>query len=217
VGSVTGRQRVSLTLPPAGPAPIPTIARPAQAWRAHVRRTGSSAGAWWFSSTPDGRFDLEAPKGTCYLASDPTTALRERLGPTLAGVDSVEVADVDGVGVSRLAVPHGRDLADTVHPDAVKIPGLTREICTVVDYEVTRAWAAYFDGHHCGGVQYSARHTTALNSLSYAVFGLAGTRTTRPLETFDARDIAATAGLQVVSDAVPDADIELIDGRRTGP
>jgi len=208
---VTGRQRLALTYPPTGPAPIPTIARPVQAWRAHARRPGPSAGAWWFASTPDGRFDLEAPKGTCYLAGDAITALRERLGPTLAGVNSIEAADVDKVAVSRLAVPRGRDLADTTAADAVKVPGLTREICTVVDYELTRAWAAWFDNQHCGGVQYSARHTTALTSLSYALFGKAGTRTTRPRQTRDARDVAAEAGLQVVSDDVPDADIDLID------
>lgn len=91
------------------------------------------------------------------------------------------------------------------------MPGLTREICTVVDYELTRAWTAWFDKHHCGGVRYSAWHTTALASLSYALFGRAGTRTTRPRETREAREIALEAGLQVVSDAVPDADIDVID------
>ena len=211
MGRVTGRQRLSLTRPPVGPAPIPVIARPDEAWRAHVRRAGPSSGAWWFTSTPDGRFDLEAPKGTCYLASDATSALRERLGPTLSGVSSVEAADVDGVAVSRLPIPRGRDFADTTAGDAVKIPGLTREICTVVDYDLTRAWAAWFDKHHCGGVRYSARHTTAVGSLSYALFGKAGTRTTRPREVLDAREVAAAAGLQIVPDDVPDADIDVID------
>jgi hypothetical protein len=189
---------------------MPTIARPAEAWRAHLRRPGPSAGAWWFASTSEGRFDLEAPKGTCYLAGDAITALRERLGPTLAGLNSVEVADVTGVAVSRLPIPRGRDLADTTAAEAVNVPGLTREICTVLDYRLTRAWAAWFDRHHCGGVQYSARHTTALTSLAYAVFGKAGTRTSRPRETRDARDVAVEAGLQIVSDEVPDADVEVI-------
>lgn len=208
---MTGRQRVSLTFPPAGPAPIPAVARPAEAWRAHIHRPDPSAGAWWFASGPDGRFNLDAPRGTCYLASDAASALRERLGPTLSGVNSVEAADVDPVAVSRLPVPRGRDLADTTAAEAVAVPGLTREICTVVDYELTRAWAAWFDSHHCGGVQYSARHTTALDSLSYALFGKAGTRTTRPHETRQAREVAIEAGLQVVSEDVPDVDIEIVD------
>jgi len=187
------------------------ILRPADPFVVPNRRAGPVAEVRWMVQVLEGRFDLEAPKGTCYLAGDAITALRERLGPTLAGVNSIEAADVDKVAVSRLAVPRGRDLADTTAADAVKVPGLTREICTVVDYELTRAWAAWFDNQHCGGVQYSARHTTALTSLSYALFGKAGTRTTRPRQTRDARDVAAEAGLQVVSDDVPYADIDLID------
>lgn len=145
------------------------------------------------------------------MASDAPTALRERLGPTLAGLSSVERADIDGVGVSLLRVPRGRNLADTVDAAAVRIPGLTREICTVLDYNVTRTWAAYFDAHGCGGIRYSARHTTALDSLSYAVFGREGSRTYKPVRTIPARDIAPEAGLQVVSDAVPDRDVEIVD------
>lgn len=208
---MTGRQRLSLSKPPTGPVAIPTIARPAQAWRAHTLRSDAAKGAWWFSHSPDGRFDLQAPRGTCYLASDAQTALRERLGPTLAGLSSVEAADLDGVAVSLLPVPHGRDLADTLDAAAVRIPGLTREICTSVDYSLTRSWATYFDAQGCGGVRYSARHTTALNSLSYAVFGKEGTRASKPRKTVSAREVATQAGLQIASDAVPDHDVEIID------
>lgn len=174
-------------------------------------RPEASKGAWSFSHSPDGRFDLSAPRGTCYLASDAQTALRERLGPMLAGLSSVEAADVDGVAVSLLGVPRGRELADTVVAAAVRIPGMTREICTSVDYALTRSWAAYFDAHGCGGVRYSARHTTALDSLSYAVFGKAGARASKPRQTISARDVAAQAGLQIVTDAVPDRDVEIVD------
>jgi len=211
VGCVTGRQRPSLSSPPTDPVTIPSIARPAHAWRAHTLRPDPSKGAWWFSHSPDGRFDLEAPRGTCYLASDAQTALRERLGPTLAGLSSVEAADVDGVAVSLLPVPRGPDLADTLNAAAVRIPGLTREICTSVDYALTRSWAAYFDARGCGGVRYSARHTTALNSLSYAVFGKQGTRASRPRQTLSAREVATQAGLHIATDAVPDHDVEIID------
>ena len=208
---MTGRQRTSLSSPPTDPVRIPTIARPAHAWRAHTLRPDPAKGAWWFSNSPDGRFDLSAPRGTCYLASDAQTALRERLGPTLAGLNSVEAADLDGVVVSLLPVPRGPDLADTLNAAAVRIPGLTREICTSVDYALTRSWATYFDAHGCGGVRYSARHTTALDSLAYAVFGKQGARASRPRQTLSAREVATQAGLHITTEAVPDHDVEIID------
>ncbi|MGI8415131.1 MAG: RES domain-containing protein [Nakamurella sp.] len=37
---------------------------------------------WWFAHDGEGRFDLPAPYGTCYLASHPAAAVRERLGET---------------------------------------------------------------------------------------------------------------------------------------
>jgi hypothetical protein len=40
-------------------------------------------GPWWFSSSLEGCFDLPAPDGTCYLASDELGAMLERLGAEL--------------------------------------------------------------------------------------------------------------------------------------
>jgi hypothetical protein len=42
-------------------------------YRAH--RAGTSP--WWFACDTEGRFNLEFPAGTCYLAFDSVTALRE--------------------------------------------------------------------------------------------------------------------------------------------
>ncbi|WP_305091850.1 RES domain-containing protein [Prescottella sp. R16] len=35
---------------------------------------------WWFASSGGGRFDLALPRGTCYLALDEATAIRETVG-----------------------------------------------------------------------------------------------------------------------------------------
>lgn len=69
-------------------------------YRAHHR----GFGAWWFASDRQGRFNLDSPCGTCYLAIDEETALRERLGPT-TGVVSYGWADETQVFV--LEVQHG--------------------------------------------------------------------------------------------------------------
>ncbi|MGN6634758.1 MAG: RES domain-containing protein, partial [Oryzihumus sp.] len=55
--------------------------------RAHL----AANGPWWFSHDGGGRFDLPAPRGTCYLATDPAAAVRERLGAVLGGVPYVPV------------------------------------------------------------------------------------------------------------------------------
>lgn len=35
---------------------------------------------WWFASSGEGRFDLAAPHGTCYVAEDPVLTLLEVWG-----------------------------------------------------------------------------------------------------------------------------------------
>ncbi len=54
-------------------------------------RTGRNP--WWFSSTGR-RFDVPAPRGTCYPALDAATAIRETVGEALAalGVIPLEFA-----------------------------------------------------------------------------------------------------------------------------
>lgn len=74
----------------------------------------------------DGRFDLSAPAGTCYLASDPAAAVRERLGPTLAGTGITYDSDVDSVRISALRAPSGPPVADTIAAGAASFGGHPR-------------------------------------------------------------------------------------------
>ncbi|SKY45329.1 hypothetical protein RND64_19880 [Gordonia sp. w5E2] len=66
---------------------FPTVSIPtsAQLYRGH--RTAN--GAWFFSNGGAGRFDLDAPRGTCYLGVDPDTAVREVLGGAGARVGDI--------------------------------------------------------------------------------------------------------------------------------
>ena len=86
------RQRPALGAPPAELSRFPRarLTSDTVLYRAHTR--GRSP--WWFSSDLSGRFDLLAPHGTCYLATDVETALRERFGHELVelGVVSFEAA-----------------------------------------------------------------------------------------------------------------------------
>lgn len=205
MGRMNRRDATALGDPPEHPVPVPTVPAPRFAWRAHTDRPGlGDRGAWWYASGPDGRFNLSQPWGTCYLASDPQTALRERLGPRLVAVGYVRSGDITDVLVSQLRVKRASPLADTLAVTAVRVAHLTREISTVTDYQLTRRWAEFFRRCRCSGIRYAARHTTGQDAMSYALFGRAGARTTPPSASVPARLVA---GVPIVTDAPATRDV----------
>jgi hypothetical protein len=138
-----------------------------------LRRAHTAAyGPWWFGSDGGGRFDLPVPRGTCYLASSPVVAVRERLGTVLGGQPVVAASLLADVVVSTLHLPDDRDLADVESAAATRF-GVTRELETMVPYAVPQAWARAFDGAGVGGVAYGPRFTVG-DAASYAIFGPAG-------------------------------------------
>lgn len=137
--------------------------------RAH--RAGMSP--WWFSSDLSGRFDLVGPSGTCYLATDITTALRERFGHDLVEQGVVTWKAAQNTQVSRLHVPKGRWLANVCHDDAAT-HGVTRELGTCASYAAPQAWAAAFHDHHFAGLRYQTRFTTSPRPNAVALFSEAG-------------------------------------------
>lgn len=139
------------------------------AYRAHhVAR-----GPWWFGSDGAGRFDLPAPRGTCYLATSAVVALRERLGAVLGGSPYVAASLLEDVVVSRLRVPATRRLANLLAARASDY-GVTRELETMTPYDVPQAWARAFDDEGLQGVRYGPRFTTGA-AASVALFEAAGT------------------------------------------
>lgn len=139
-----------------------------QLYRAHT----AAFGPWWFGGDGRGRFDLTAPRGTCYLAASALAALRERLGVVLGRRPVVPASLLTGAVVSTLAAPDDRDLADLQTADATQF-GVTRELETMVPYAVPQAWARGFDETGLGGVAYGPRFTTG-DATSFALFGPAG-------------------------------------------
>lgn len=154
--------------------PPATLTTSTPLWRGH-RRTlpdGRVCGPWWFSST-GGRFDLPAPDGTCYLAYDEQTAVRETIGDTLTAGQALPAVFADERVVSALRLPSPITAADTCHSDAVQ-HGLTREISTVTPYGLPQRWAAEFHAAGHGGIQYQTRFTTTPAANAAAVFGPGG-------------------------------------------
>ena len=167
---MTARERTALGPPPASVAGFPAypVAVEADLFRAH----GRELGPWWFGNDGAGRFDLTTPRGTCYLALDPLSALRERLGPVLGGSQAVPESLLDETVVSRLHLSAARDVADAQAAGAAAF-GVTRELESMVPYAVPQAWARAFDDAGLGGVRYGPRFTPG-DSSALALFDAEG-------------------------------------------
>jgi hypothetical protein len=105
---------------------------------------------WWFASRdadqPEvaGRFDLEAPAGTCYFADTPIGALIEKLTDPADLEPLISTATLASLQVWQGRVPAAVAIADTTDRRS-RIP---KELGASASYERTWAWAdaLYEDG-----------------------------------------------------------------------
>ena len=187
------RQSVWLKAPEDGEVTrdFPATVLPNECARAH----SSGYGPGWFATVTSlgsplgGRFDLvalgrEDPAdaedndedqgvGTMYCSNDVEAALRERLGPAFAGRRFIAASELHDTAISIIYPSEsgfGSCMADTVNAAGV----LTREISTMPDYEVTRAWATAFFDVEFDGLAYEPRSTPGRDRIAFAVFGPAG-------------------------------------------
>lgn len=166
--------------------------------------------AWWYSGNLFGRLDLPAPLGTCYWADDQATATRERLGERVADTGAVTIAAAQAFEVARGRLPRNRDFAEVSSAAAAKY-GVTRELVTMVDYEVPQAWARLFNQTGLGGVRYASRFTTG-GANSWAIFGNAGLDTSRKETTpINGVDACAAAGIRVLPTPGPASTYSVIE------
>lgn len=190
------RQRTALPLPPADLTRFPRsrLLPGAPLYRAHT--VGTSP--WWFSADLSGRFDLLQPDGTCYLATDVATALRERFGHELVRQGTITFQAASRTQVSTLQVPAARWLANTCSPAAANF-GLTRKIATCPSHQLPQAWAAaLFEGGRHAGIRYQTRFAAGAVPNAAALFDAAGEHDwatdPRPVQGVQA---CAAAGLAV--------------------
>ncbi|MGH9139490.1 MAG: RES family NAD+ phosphorylase [Acidimicrobiales bacterium] len=169
---------VTQATPALGPPPEPDHLRRFPVW--HVlagtvlhRVTRAEHGPWWFSSDGAGRFDLPAPRGTCYLADDPVLALFETLGAT-ASAPVLAPSVVEDRRVWSVPLPDPCDAADTTVRRA-RAFGVTAELATITPHGQPQAWASAFRAAAFGGIRYRARHDPA-GGRCLALFGRAGER-----------------------------------------
>lgn len=166
------RQRPALGLPPPDISRFPRSRLQPSVCLRRAHTVGTSP--WWFSCDLSGRFDLIQPNGTCYLAADLATALRERFGHDLVRQGVVTFQAAAQTQVTTLRVPSGRWLANTCSPAAANF-GMTREIGTCPSYDIPQTWAAaFFDAAKHSGIRYQTRFSTGATPNATALFGAAG-------------------------------------------
>jgi hypothetical protein len=120
---------------------------------------------WWFSNDGSGRFDLEPPHGTCYVADDPLGSFVE----VFRNVPVVAESDVAKRACSTLQVPERIALADCTQSRARSF-GITAAIHSSGNYARTRRWAAAFANAGFGGVRYFVSHDPAQRLTGVALF-----------------------------------------------
>lgn len=133
-----------------------------------------------------GRFDLPEPDGTCYLASDESSALAELIGPEVeSGLISAEFLRVRRL--VRLRVPHAIIVSDSTSRKATRF-GVTGEIGSVVPYDCPQAWAAKLRAGGSAGIVYWLRHDPS-RMEGVALFGPHGERSDWPWEDEESKGI----------------------------
>lgn len=154
------------------------------------RSTKAPNGFGWFSSTGEGRFDLASPRGTLYVGRSAHCAVMERVAaPRPAEVDSrgrtrnlgsliqdgrVAEEEADQILVWTLTVDKPFSVANLTDARAGTHFAVTNELSAGAgSYDVAHRWAASFDAHCFGGIEYRSRFVTKAGAGEHAlaVFG----------------------------------------------
>jgi RES domain len=155
-----------LTAPPEDLPELPSTKLETEPlWRIHA----ADVAPWFFGVGPDGRFNL-AKSGTCYLAEEPIGAFVEKFGRLLRPGGVIPETLVDAQRLSRLR-PSRAEVVDLTDPTVLGLVGLTAEIHSTTDYNLTQGWALAFQEAGYAGIRYKARHDPRGQLISIALFG----------------------------------------------
>ncbi|GGH44040.1 RES family NAD+ phosphorylase [Microbacterium album] len=152
--------------------PAHTVLAGEEMYRAHT----SGKGAWWFDNGTAGRFNLHGRHGTCCTATSVDTAVREKVRDEVFATGVVSRAFANSFAVSTVSAPRDHRCA-AVSSTAAAGYLVVRELVTMADYSVPRAWAETLHRAGFDGVFYGSAYTTG-DASAYALFGDAGEPTT---------------------------------------
>ena len=172
---MTGVPRAASTQQPPDPD-VDLTAFPARmvAVGTQWHREHGPRGPWFFAAGPGGRFNLDEPHGTLYLANRPEAAARERIGPDHVQHGLVPSGIVHDRWVSDLLLHEPVRAAQVNHEDAPH-HRVVPELVVMRPYDTPRAWAhALFDSGF-QGIWGTLRHSSG-TSRGLSVFGPSGPR-----------------------------------------
>ncbi|MFC8182274.1 RES family NAD+ phosphorylase [Rhodococcus sp. NPDC057297] len=145
--------------------PAFTVQAGTEVFRCH----SATRGPLWFANGGHGRFDLADENGTCYAAESEQITLLETWG----GMRVVPSSELTARAVSRLEIVDTRPLADLTSNAAAQF-GVTAEIFSTGNYQLTQLWASALRSAGYAGIRYWARHDLAHMNACLALFGTAG-------------------------------------------
>jgi RES domain-containing protein len=174
------------------------------------RAKEASYGAWHFSSVPPpevgpgGRWNLPRPRGACYWADSPLTALREVIGPYILRSVPVTSARLERLRIATGKTTEGERFADVTAATAAD-HGVISELSVMGDYSVPQAWAAGFDSRGLNGIRYSSRFTSEGKANAWAFFGDADSDGSDRFEgqSLDPFEVCEKAQIRVVATPSP--------------
>jgi hypothetical protein len=155
-------------------------------------------GPWWFSSDRSGRFDLDPPNGTCYLAEAAVGALIEHFD----GISVIPQEDLDERRISIFSPRGSLRLADCTSP-RIRRFGADLAVSAGSDYVRTQRFAAWFHDGGFDGVHYFLRNDPTATLIGIALFGPYGEQdqpvlSTSPVDEATLEIAAHTFGIEVV-------------------
>jgi hypothetical protein len=170
---VTGRQRTFQQLPDLDRDYTRFPSRRLRAGTLLYRNHAIGSTPWWFESSPQGRFNLAEPNGTCYLSGSRAGALRERIGPDLAVHGLVPSSVLVDRVISMLHLPASVRAANLSSNRASTGFGVTAELASMTPYDTPRAWAATLAAAGFEAIVCRLRFSAGV-SEGLALFGPAG-------------------------------------------
>lgn len=184
-------------------------------WQAGAQRVlyrchSSDFGPWFFSSAPaddeqgpGGRWEVQAPDGTCHTGTGTAAALWERFGPDFHDLGFVPQDSVARTKVIFLDLDTSKRIADLQGPAGPRL-GVTGELSTTGNYDMTQVWAQAAHDIGWDGIKAASRFAPQHDVV--ALFGPAGAADEGPGTTGDAGDsvrLARMAGLIENQDFIP--------------
>jgi hypothetical protein len=140
---------------------------------------GQARDSWFFSSaenTHAGRFDLLAPKGTCYFACSAIGAWLEVFrGALVKDRQDMENRRIAHVSRKSSAI----HLADLASQKSISFK-VTLDIASGNDYKNSQSWASELEQNKFAGVRALLRHDPSGGEHTIGIFGSAGPSTAIP-------------------------------------